>query len=204
MASSSLTCADSIKLFDNLAVIADPVSVGEPRPSALAREALLTEYASAHVSHVRWTGSAAARRPCAVPVLARGTGGTTGTAARAETRCGRRHIASQRFCVVLSILGASAERAQWLSVAPSGPQWPSAVTASPRPTRYVLRSQAFSPCRGSDPGIRDSGHRRREPAPVERVVAAARCRVSPDPHRLARAANRSNRDPRQGVERTLA
>jgi len=48
-----------------------------------------------------------ARRPCAVPVLARGTGGTTGTAARAETRCGRGHIASQRFCVVLSINGTS-------------------------------------------------------------------------------------------------
>ena len=104
MASSSLTCADSIKLFDNLAVIADPVSVGEPRPSALAREALLTDYASAQVSHVRWTGSTVARRPCAVPVLARGT---TGTAARAETRCGRGHIASQRFCVVLSIMGTS-------------------------------------------------------------------------------------------------
>ena len=26
-----------------------------------------------------------------------------------------------------------------------------AVTALPRPTRYALRSQAFSPCRGSDP-----------------------------------------------------
>jgi hypothetical protein len=48
-----------------------------------------------------------ARRPCAVPVLARGTGGTTGTAARAETRCGRGHIASQQFCVVLSIWGTS-------------------------------------------------------------------------------------------------
>jgi hypothetical protein len=46
-----------------------------------------------------------ARRPCAVPGLARGTGGTTGTAARAETPCGRGHIASQRFCVVLSIMG---------------------------------------------------------------------------------------------------
>ena len=27
-----------------------------------------------------------------------------------------------------------------------------AVTALPRPTRYAPRSQAFSPCRGSDPG----------------------------------------------------
>ena len=60
---SSLTCADRIKLFDDLPVIADPVSVGEPRPSALAREALLTDYASAQVSHVCWTGSTAARRP---------------------------------------------------------------------------------------------------------------------------------------------
>jgi hypothetical protein len=48
-----------------------------------------------------------ARRPCAVLVLARGTGGTTGTAARAETRCGRGHIASQRFRVVLSIRATS-------------------------------------------------------------------------------------------------
>jgi hypothetical protein len=104
MASSSLTCADSINLLDNLPAIADPVSVGEPRPSALAREALLTDCASAQVGHVRWTGSTLVRRPCAVPVLARGTGGT---AARAETRCGRGHIASQRFCVVLSILGTS-------------------------------------------------------------------------------------------------
>jgi hypothetical protein len=103
MASSSLTCADSINLLDNLPAIADPVSVGEPRPSALAREALLTDYASAQVSHVRWTGSTVARRPCAVPVRARGTGGRTGTAARAEIRCGRGHIASQRFCVVLSM-----------------------------------------------------------------------------------------------------
>jgi hypothetical protein len=85
----------------------DPVSVGEPRPSALAREALLTDYASAQVSHVRWTGSTVARRPCAALMLARGTGGTTGTAACAQTRCGRVHIASQRFCVVLSIMGTS-------------------------------------------------------------------------------------------------
>ena len=98
----ALTCGDGINPVDNQPAIADPVSVGEPRPSALAREALLTEYASAQVSHVRWTGSTVARRPCAVPVLARGT---TGTAARAETRCGRRHIASRRFCVVLSING---------------------------------------------------------------------------------------------------
>jgi hypothetical protein len=107
MARSSLTCADSINLLDNLPAIADPVSVGELRPSALAREALLTDYASAQVNHVRWTGSTVAGRPCAVQVLARGTGGTTGTAARAETPCGRGHIASQRFCVVLSIMETS-------------------------------------------------------------------------------------------------
>jgi hypothetical protein len=28
------------------------------------------------------------------------------------------------------------------------------ITASPRPTRYVLRSQAISPCRDSDPDCR--------------------------------------------------
>ena len=104
---SALTCDDGINPLDNLPAIADPVSVGEPGPSALAREALLTDYASAQVSHVRWTGSTVARRPCAVPVLACGTGGTTGTAARAETRCGRGHIASQRYGVVLSIMGTS-------------------------------------------------------------------------------------------------
>jgi hypothetical protein len=48
-----------------------------------------------------------------------------------------------------------------------------ALTASPRPRRYDPRSQAFSPCRGGDPGIRDSGHRHREPAPAERAAAAA-------------------------------
>ena len=46
--------------------------------------------------------------------------------------------------------------------------------------------QALSPCRGSDLGIRDSGHRHREPAPTEPAAATARCGVSPDPHRLAR------------------
>jgi hypothetical protein len=62
--------ADSINPVDNLSAIADRSVVGEPRPSALAREALLTDYASAQVSHVRWTGSTVARRPGAVPVLA--------------------------------------------------------------------------------------------------------------------------------------
>jgi hypothetical protein len=46
--------------------------------------------------------------------------------------------------------------------------------------------QALSPCRGSDLGIRDSGHRHRGPAPTEPAAATARCEVSPDPHRLAR------------------
>src|SRR6202453_4635364 len=63
---------------------------------------------------------------------------------------------------------------------------PIAVMASPRPTRYGPRTQAFSPCRGSDPGIRYSGLRHRAPAPEEHGVAAARCRASRDPHRLAR------------------
>jgi hypothetical protein len=50
---SALTCGDGINPVDNQPAIADPVSVGEPRPSALAREALLTDYASAQVSHLR-------------------------------------------------------------------------------------------------------------------------------------------------------
>ena len=41
--SSALTCSDSINLVDSQPAIADPVSVGERRPSALAREALLTD-----------------------------------------------------------------------------------------------------------------------------------------------------------------
>src|SRR5271166_3293335 len=66
-----------------------------------------------------------------------------------------------------------------------GPPSMPGVMALPQPRRYALRSQVFSPCRGSDPGIRDSGLRHRAPAPVERVVAAARCRASRDHHRLA-------------------
>jgi hypothetical protein len=54
-----------------------------------------------------------------------------------------------------------------------GRPWMPGVTAFPLPTRYAPRSQAFSPCRGSDPGIRDSGHRHREPAPAELAAAAA-------------------------------
>src|SRR5580693_3097644 len=60
-----------------------------------------------------------------------------------------------------------------------------ALTASPRPRRYDPRSQAFSPYRGGDPGIRGRRNRHREPAPAERAAAAARSRVSPDPHLLA-------------------
>ena len=58
--------------------------------------------------------------------------------------------------------------------------------ASPRPTRYVLRSQAMSPCRGSGPGSARKSRHRREPAPVEPAAAAARCRASPVLRRLAR------------------
>ena len=58
--------------------------------------------------------------------------------------------------------------------------------ASPRPRRYAPRSQAFSPCRGGDPASAHKPRHRREPAPVEPAAATARCRVSPDPHRLAR------------------
>src|ERR1700742_1439072 len=61
-----------------------------------------------------------------------------------------------------------------------------AVTASPRPTRYVLRSEAFLPCRGSGPVSSRKRRHRRERAPVGRVVAVARCLVSPDPHRRER------------------
>ena len=61
-----------------------------------------------------------------------------------------------------------------------------AVMASPRPTRYGPRSQAFSPCRGSDPGGPCTPRHRREPAPGEPADVEARSRVSPDPHRLAR------------------
>src|SRR5262249_19807386 len=55
---------------------------------------------------------------------------------------------------------------------------PVAVMALPRPTRYAPRSQAFSPCRGSDPGSARKRRHRREPAPVERVAATARCRAA--------------------------
>src|SRR5258705_9339446 len=54
-----------------------------------------------------------------------------------------------------------------------GRPWMRGVTAFPLPTRYAPRSQAFSPCRGSDSGSRDSGHRHREPAPAELAAAAA-------------------------------
>ena len=70
------------------------------------------------------------------------------------------------------------------------PEGAAPVMASPRPTSYVPRSQAFSPCRGSDPGIRDKGRRHREPAPAEPAAAAARCLVSPTSSARA-AANRS-------------
>jgi len=53
------------------------------------------------------------------------------------------------------------------------------------------RSQAISPCRGSDPAIARKRPYRREPVPVEPAAAAARSRVSPNPLRLARAASRS-------------
>src|SRR5271169_827689 len=59
------------------------------------------------------------------------------------------------------------------------------VMASPRPRRYAPRSQAFSPCRGSDPGTAHKPRHRREPAPVEPAAATARCHAKPDPHRLA-------------------
>ena len=73
------------------------------------------------------------------------------------------------------------------SSVPHGPQTkPGAVMASPRPRRCAPRSQAFSPCRGSDPGSARKSRHRREPAPVAPAAAAARSRASPDLHRLAR------------------
>src|SRR6516165_4887636 len=63
---------------------------------------------------------------------------------------------------------------------------PVAIMASPRPSRCGPRSQAFSPYRDSDPATACKRRYRREPAPVEPGVATARCRASPDPHRLAR------------------
>jgi hypothetical protein len=50
------SCADSINLLDNQPATADRSVSEKPRPSALAREALLTDYASAQVSRVRWSG----------------------------------------------------------------------------------------------------------------------------------------------------
>ena len=126
-----------------------------------------------------------ARGPCAVPVLARGTGGTTGTAARAETRCGRGHIAPQRFCIVLSIMATSGAGL----VAQRGSQRPAmAIPLSwhclgPRDMPFVAKRSRHVAV--AIPGIRDSGHRHREPAPAEPAAATARPRASPDPHRLA-------------------
>ena len=60
---------------------------------------------------------------------------------------------------------------RWRSSVPHGPQTtPGAVMASPRPTRYALRSQALSPCRGHDPGSRG----RRLPSPRARASSASR------------------------------
>ena len=73
------------------------------------------------------------------------------------------------------------------SSVPHGPHTKSAaIIPSPRPTRYALRSQAMSPCRGSDPGSARKPRRRREPAPAEPAAATARCRAAPDPLRLVR------------------
>ena len=63
--------------------------------------------------------------------------------------------------------------------------------SSPRPRRCVLRSQAISPSRDSDPPSPGRQRRRRGPGPAARAAAAARCRASPDRHRPAAAANRS-------------
>src|SRR3984957_18025153 len=53
------------------------------------------------------------------------------------------------------------------------------VMASPRPTQYAPRSQAISPCRGSDP---DSRGRRLHPhgrGPAARVAAAGTAHKAP-------------------------
>ncbi len=169
----ALTCADSINPLDRQPAIADrSLSENRDRPPWLGRLSIM-DSASAQVSHERRTGSTGGPSPlrCAsVGVWDRG--GTTGTAARAETRCSRGYIASQRLCVVLTMPHGPAERDYWLSQAPSGPQCHSAVMASPQPRPYGPRTQAFSPCRDSDPGIRDSGLRRRERGRAAREAAA--------------------------------
>src|SRR6478735_1795490 len=63
------------------------------------------------------------------------------------------------------------------------PKGAGAVMASPRPTRYVLRSQAFSPLRGSGPNSRDRRCRRHGLVPVVPAAAAARCRAIAGPRR---------------------
>jgi hypothetical protein len=68
-----------------------------------------------------------------------------------------------------------------------GPPSMPGVMALPRPTRYALRSQAFSPCRSSDPASPHTPRYRREPPPGERAAATARCRASRDLHLLARS-----------------
>src|SRR5277367_7086252 len=72
-----------------------------------------------------------------------------------------------------------------------------AVMASPRPTRYAPRSQAFSPCRGSDPGSARKPRHRREPVPTEpatKTVVASALQID-EP--------RANKLPRPGRERLL-
>src|SRR6478609_10351452 len=61
------------------------------------------------------------------------------------------------------------------------------VMASPRPMQCAPRSPAMSPWHGTDPDSRDSRSRCCVLGPVALVVAAARCRVLPKPHRLARS-----------------
>jgi hypothetical protein len=51
------------------------------------------------------------------------------------------------------------------------------IMSSPRPTRYAPRSQAFSPCRGSHPGIGCKRRHHPEPGPAAPASAAARSRA---------------------------
>src|ERR1700722_1552163 len=89
------------------------------------------------------------------------------------------------FWTALTFAPADTARLAAVNKNVTTPEGAAGVMASPRPTRYAPRSQAFSPCRGSDPGAVRKQRRRHVPAPIEPAAATARSPVSPDPHRLA-------------------
>ncbi len=94
-----------------------------------------------------------------------------GAAARCHGRCasgGFRHEFRHRYANLSGVPSAGVLRmgrdCQLEATYRCGCRNP-AVMASPRPTRYARRSQAFSPYPRSDPGIRDGGPRHHMPAP---------------------------------------